>query len=63
MLLLSKFERRRDDLNAGGTNRTPIVTACRQDALRCVRAPRRLDRRGWANCALPSGVTAVALLD
>jgi hypothetical protein len=37
-LLLGEFERRRGDLNIGGGNRTPIVTAYRQDALRCVRA-------------------------
>jgi hypothetical protein len=35
-LLLGEFERRRGDLNVGGSNRTPIVTAYRQDALRCV---------------------------
>jgi hypothetical protein len=37
-LLLGEFERRRGDFNVGGSNRTPIVTAYRQDALRCVRA-------------------------
>jgi len=37
-LLLGEFERRRSDLNVGGSNRTPIVTVYRQDALRCVRA-------------------------
>ena len=33
-LLLGEFERRRGDLNVGGSSRTPIVTAYRQDALR-----------------------------
>jgi len=37
-LLLCEFEQRRGDLNVGGSNRTPIVTAYRQDALRLVRA-------------------------
>jgi hypothetical protein len=36
-LLLGEFERRRGDFNIGGSNRTPIVTAYRQDALRCIR--------------------------
>jgi hypothetical protein len=37
-LLLGEFERRRGDFNIGGSNRTPIVTAYREDALRCIRA-------------------------
>jgi hypothetical protein len=32
--LLAEFERRAGDLNVGGRNRAPIVTAYRQDALR-----------------------------
>ena len=36
-LLLGEFERRRGDFNIGGSTRTPIVTAYRQDALRCIR--------------------------
>jgi hypothetical protein len=51
-LLLGEFERRRGDLNVGGSNRTPIVTAYRQDALRCVRALAGAGPCGWANCAL-----------
>jgi hypothetical protein len=35
-LLLGEFKRRHGDLNVGGSNRRPIVTAYRQDALRCV---------------------------
>ncbi len=37
-LLLGEFERRRGDFNIGGSNRTPIVTVYRQDALRCISA-------------------------
>ena len=37
-LLLSEFARRSGDSNIGGRNRTPIVTAYREDALRCAQA-------------------------
>jgi len=44
--LLGEFERRAGDPNVGGSTRTPIVTAYRQDALRCARllldGPRKL---------------------
>jgi hypothetical protein len=33
--LIGEFERRHGDMNVGGRRRTPIVTAYRQDALRC----------------------------
>ena len=61
-LLLGEFERRRGDLNVGGSSRTPIITAYRQDALRCVRAlavagPMRLDE-----LRVVSGVAAAALI-
>ncbi|MBV9824429.1 MAG: hypothetical protein JO001_01920 [Alphaproteobacteria bacterium] len=36
--LLGEFERRVGDPNHGGGNRAPIVTAYRQDALRCAQA-------------------------
>src|SRR5439155_17086672 len=36
--LLGEFARRTGDGNIGGRNRTPIVTAYREDALRCVQA-------------------------
>jgi hypothetical protein len=36
--LASEFDRRRGDPNVGGGTRAPIVTAYRQDALRCARA-------------------------
>jgi hypothetical protein len=35
--LLDEFTRRTGDGNIGGRNRTPIVTAYREDALRCAR--------------------------
>ena len=38
MRLADEFARRVGDPNVGGRARTPIVTAYRQDALRCVRA-------------------------
>src|SRR5207302_61117 len=45
--LLAEFDRRLGDMNIGGSSRTPIVTAYRQDALRLAQAldaegPRRL---------------------
>jgi hypothetical protein len=55
--LVSEFERRAGDPNIGGRNRAPIVTAYRQDALRCARAiaesgPMRLaDLRGATGVA------------
>lgn len=36
--LLAEFDRRAGDPNIGGRNRAPVVTAYRQDALRCARA-------------------------
>jgi hypothetical protein len=45
--LIAEFERRQGDMNVGGRRRTPIITAYRQDALRCAgalaeRGPMRL---------------------
>jgi hypothetical protein len=37
-LLLGEFARRSADLNIGGSNRSPIITGYREDALRCARA-------------------------
>ncbi len=34
-MLLQEFQRRVGDPNVGGSNKRPIVTAYRQDALRC----------------------------
>jgi len=50
-LLLAEFQRRVGDPNTGGTTRRAIVTAYRQDALRCAR---HLDRHG------PTKASAVA---
>ncbi|USG61979.1 DUF2161 family putative PD-(D/E)XK-type phosphodiesterase [Sneathiella marina] len=36
--LVAEFQRRKGDPNTGGTNRTKIMTAYRQDALRCAQA-------------------------
>ena len=47
-LLLGEFERRIGDPNPGGTNKRPIVTAYRQDALRCAWY---LSRNGSAKAA------------
>ena len=51
-MLLSEFQRRVGDPNTGGSTRRAIVTAYRQDALRCAL---HLDRHG------PSKASAVAL--
>jgi hypothetical protein len=58
--LADEFARRQGDLNIGGRTRAPIVTAYRQDALRCARA---LAERGPLRlCELRavSGVEAAA---
>src|SRR5260221_12045013 len=36
--MIAEFERLQGDLNVGGRRRTAIITACRQDALRCAGA-------------------------
>ena len=59
-LLLGEFERRRGDLNVGGSNRTPIVTAYRQDALRCVRALAAAGPMRLSELRAVSGVAAAA---
>ncbi len=59
-LLLGEFERRRGDLNVGGSNRTPIVTAYRQDALRCVRALAAAGPMHLGELRVASGVAAAA---
>src|SRR5262249_30596507 len=57
-LLLGEFERRRGDLNLGGCSRTPIVTAYRQDALRCARILAAAGPMQLANCALRPALLA-----
>jgi len=59
-LLLGEFERRRGDLNVGGSNRTPIVTVYRQDALRCVRALATAGPMRLVELRVVSGVAAAA---
>lgn len=59
-LLLGEFERRRGDLNVGGSNRTPIVTAYRQDALRCVSALAATGPMRLGELRVVSGVAAAA---
>ena len=55
--LLAEFERRAGDLNVGGRNRIPIVTAYRQDALRVARS---LAARGPMRLAELRAATGVA---
>ena len=57
-LLLGEFERRQGDLNVGASNRAPIVTVYRQDALRCVRALATAGPMRLAELRVVSGVTA-----
>ena len=59
-LLLGEFERRRGDLNVGGSNRTPIVTSYRQDALRCVRVLAAAGPLRLGELRVMSGVAAAA---
>ena len=59
-LLLGEFERRTGDLNVGGSSRTPIVTAYRQDALRCVRALAVAGPMRLGELRVVSGVAAAA---
>jgi hypothetical protein len=55
--LLGEFARREGDPNVGGTTRRKIVTAYRQDALRCARW---LAENGPTKAALVARVTGVA---
>jgi hypothetical protein len=59
-LLLGEFGRRRGDLNVGGSNRMPIVTAYRQDALRCVRALAAAGPMRLGELRVASGVATAA---
>jgi len=59
-LLAGEFERRRGDLNVGGSSRTPIVTAYRQDALRCVRVLASAGPMRLGELRVVSGVAATA---
>jgi hypothetical protein len=55
--LLGEFARRKGDPNVGGTTRRTIVTAYRQDALRCARC---LGEHGPTKAALVAKLTGVA---
>lgn len=59
-LLLGEFERRRGDFNLGGCTRTPIVTAYRQDALRCARALAAAGPMALTELRMMSGVAGAA---
>jgi hypothetical protein len=59
-LLLGEFERRRGDLNVGGSSRVPIITAYRQDALRCVRVLAAAGPMRLGALRVASGVAAAA---
>jgi hypothetical protein len=59
-LLLGEFERRRGDFNVGGSRRTPVVTAYREDALRCVRALAAAGPMRLAELRVASGVATAA---
>jgi hypothetical protein len=54
--LLSEFSRREGDPNVGGTTRRTIVTAYRQDALRCMKF---LSENGPTKAALVAKLTGV----
>jgi hypothetical protein len=56
-LLLREFAQRAGDPNCGGSTRRPLVTAYRQDALRCARY---LERTGPAKLGDIRGETRVA---
>ncbi len=55
-MLLREFQRRVGDPNQAGTSQRPIVTAYRQDALRCARF---LDRSGPSRAAVVRSETGV----
>jgi hypothetical protein len=61
-LLLREFAHRVGDPNTGGTNRRPIVTAYRQDALRCVAVLAERGPTKAAEVARASGVPRAAAL-
>jgi hypothetical protein len=58
--LADEFARRQGDLNIGGGNRAPIVTAYRQDALRCARALAETGPMRLRDLRAASGVEAAA---
>ena len=59
-LLLGEFARRAGDMNIGGSRSVPIVTAYRQDALRCARALAEAGALHLRHLRAQSGVTDAA---
>jgi hypothetical protein len=58
--LLAEFDRRAGDPNIGGSNRRPLVTAYRQDALRLVRVLAETGPTPLAELRAASGVATAA---
>src|SRR5829696_1669859 len=58
--LIAEFDRRAGDPNIGGRSRAPIVTAYRQDALRCARALAANGAMRLAELRAATGVAAAA---
>jgi hypothetical protein len=58
--LIAEFDRRQGDMNIGGTRRTPIVTAYRQDALRCAGALAANGPMALAQLRIATGVADAA---
>lgn len=61
-LLLKEFARRVGDANEGGSTRRPIMTAYRQDALRCVKHLRDRDGARVADIRRESSVARTAAI-
>ena len=59
-LLLAEFVRRTADLNIGGSSRSPIVTAYREEALRCARVLAEAGAMRLAQLRLAAGVPGAA---
>jgi len=58
--LIAEFERRQGDMNIGGRNRAPIITAYRQDALRVAGALAALGPMRLAQLRAATGVADAA---
>ena len=58
--LIAEFERRQGDMNVGGGNRAPIITAYRQDALRVAGALAALGPMRLAQLRAATGVADAA---
>lgn len=60
--LLREFDRRVGDLNVGGANKRPVMTAYRQDALRCAALLAREGPTKGADVAASTGVAKATTL-